>query len=312
MRSNPFLQAMVCPLCHGQPLAKYPAIMAPFVEYRVFNGHTDQHPAQFNFCHCSHCGFAFYDYRLNEEQMERLYCKYRGEDYQTQRQKFEPWYSPQINALIGDNSTEIAHKHALLTEILQRHYSDLTTIKAVLDFGGDKGQFFPPIVQHAEKLVYDISGRKLLPGILRLAEDELTSGRSKGKFDLIICSHVLEHLNNPLTVMAQLRELMAPGQKLYLELPFDSPFYKKMRENLQFLFNPHNRLKDIFWQYWQLKKRQWKHLFMMHEHINYFTPDSITILLKTFKFSLDELSVRSIRSESGNFKAIAALATAKD
>jgi SAM-dependent methyltransferase len=43
----------------------------------------------------------------------------------------------------------------------------------------------------------------------------------RGKWDIVLCSHVLEHLENPLESLRLMLEFLAPGGKLFLVLPRD-------------------------------------------------------------------------------------------
>ncbi len=52
-----------------------------------------------------------------------------------------------------------------------------------------------------------------------------------GRFDCVICSHVLEHLRNPVQVLARLRPILAPGGTILIALP--NVLY--WRQRLQFL-----------------------------------------------------------------------------
>jgi len=42
-------------------------------------------------------------------------------------------------------------------------------------------------------------------------------------YDLVLMSHVLEHLADPVRGLTQLRDLLRPGGRLFLEVPHDSP-----------------------------------------------------------------------------------------
>ena len=57
--------------------------MAPFIKDRV--GAEDM---LFNLVHCKNCGAAFYDYRYSQNEVNKIYTNYRGEEYQKNRQKF--------------------------------------------------------------------------------------------------------------------------------------------------------------------------------------------------------------------------------
>ncbi len=76
------------------------------------------------------------------------------------------------------------------------------------------------------------------------------------KYDLVVCAHVLEHVSYPFEVLAQIKQAMQHGSYLYIELP---------RE--QVVIN-------------NTEKRHW------HEHINFFTRNSLYLLLKNWGFSI--------------------------
>ena len=288
-----------CPACQSGDLVRYPAEFSPFVSRRVFDGENKR----FDFLLCRKCGFAFYSYRFSDEEAAKLYRHYRDDAYQRERQACESWYTKDINALIGNNEKELSSRHALLTSVLKESVPNMSDIKAVLDFGGDRGQFIPPVLHKAEKYVYDISDQPVNDGVFKLTD--IGAEKEKRRFDLVLCAHVLEHVGDPNAVLETIKSVMKAGQMLYVELPFDSPFYKKMTENLQYLFNPHYSLKNIVRQYMRMKRTK---AFLMHEHVNFFTKESVGALLARHGFDIRHLAVAPIKSETGNGKVISALA----
>jgi hypothetical protein len=66
-------------------------------------------------------------------------------------------------------------------------------------------------------LVVDFSERQL-PGITRIAT-EIDNVEDEFKADVMICSHVLEHLASPLETMSKLQHHLAPDGILYSEVP---------------------------------------------------------------------------------------------
>ena len=291
-----------CLICHSNDIVKYQACFSEFISRRVFDGIQQK----FDLCHCQYCGFAFYSYRFSDAEAERLYHHYRDDAYQRQRQACDDWYTKEINDLIGNNKKELESRHALLSGILKENIPNISVVQTVLDFGGDKGQFIPAVLNHAAKYVYDISGAPVNDGILKL--NDIEAEKKMQRFDLILCAHVLEHVSDPNEVVSTLKSLMKAGQKLYLELPFDSPFYKKITNNIQYLFNPHYSLKNIFKKYMQMRTSK---EFQMHEHINFFTKESVAALLEAYQFELCHCGYHSVRSEIGNSKVISALAIAR-
>lgn len=275
-----------CPICNNPNTNEHEAMFCDFIAGRVFDGKNQQ----FNIIKCPNCGFSYFEYRFSEEEAKKLYSNYRDENYQKQRQKHECWYTKEINDQIGKNPTEIKNRNANLTKILEKNLKP-SKVKSVLDFGGDKGQFIPEILKDASKFVYDISGIETVAGTTSLSSlDEC----KKNKYDLILCSHVLEHVTNPNEILDDIKSLMGKGQYLYVELPFDSPFYKKTFSNLQFLLNKYYNWGNLIKHFINSKKYGNKHL--MSEHINYFTPESINILLKNKGFKILSNDVKTINA----------------
>lgn len=65
--------------------------------------------------------------------------------------------------------------------------------------------------------------RQEIRGDLRLLRHEFPALR--GQFDLVFCSSVLEHVEDPFEAMASLAFLLAPGGQLVLEAPFLQAFH---------------------------------------------------------------------------------------
>lgn len=285
-----------CLICGSKNVNQYDAKFAEFIVARVFDGKNKD----FNLVQCKDCGFSFFTYRFEDKEVQKLYTNYRDDEYQKQRQFYDSWYTKSINDLIGKNKKEIKSRNANLTKILKT-YADISKIKKVLDFGGDEGQFIPNILNNSQKYVYDISGVKTLDGIISL---KTLDDCKKITPDFVMCNHVLEHVVNPLAVVEDIKSILKSGAYLYVELPFDSPFYKNSFSNLQYLFNPYFSLKNIWKQYIKMKQ---SNAYLMNEHINYYTPASIELLLKNSGFKILYNDVIDIKSEIGNSKAISTL-----
>lgn len=276
-----------CIICHGENTETLNASFADFITDRVF----DNHEHAVNLIHCNDCEFAYYDYRFNDEECGKLYAGYRNEEYQKQREKHECWYTKEINDLIGKNDAEVKNRNKNLIELLKKH-TDISQIKSILDFGGDKGQFIPDVFTDAKKYVYEISGVETITGVQSIDTFE---DCAKNDYNLIICAHVLEHVADPTSVIKQIKSLMKKGQYLYVELPFDSPLHKKKTSNLGFLFNKYFSWMNILKHF--LKSKRKKKSYQAHEHINHFTPKSIEVLLKKEGFKILHNDVKTIDCE---------------
>lgn len=181
---------------------------------------------------CRRCGFVCYTPRPDDSDVSRKYAFLAGEAC-TQHE---------ISQHLASDKQRSQHLHSLLNTYLGLESS-------ILDFGGGNGRLMQAFLAagHSCSLV-DYPGEKL-PGIQyfgsQLSEIEL--GR---KFDVIVTSHILEHLVDPYQVVSDLRNyLAAPKGILYVEVPLEI----------------------------------WKTVPLPVEpvtHINYFTVDSLRILLQ--------------------------------
>lgn len=266
---------MKCYACDSGNTETLATATAPFLTERVFDG-VEQNVS---LIHCKSCGYAWYEPRLTEEEQQKLYRNYRDDAYAAQRFALEPWYTPQINELLGKNDVYVQSRQRNLTEILQKFGK--TRADRVLDYGGDKGQHIPFLFKDAEKFVFDISQTPPVPGVTAFSELDRVFER---KYDFIMCCHLLEHVNDPLHILKIISELAERGAKIYIELPFDSPFYKNPLDNLRFLFNPNFPLKTLVRAFIEkLKDRRPK---TMHEHINFFTADSARAMIEKAGFKI--------------------------
>lgn len=288
-----------CIFCQSNDIELKSAALAPFISAKIGSDSNET----FNLIHCKHCGCAFFDYRYDENEVSKIYTGYRNEQYQKLRQKYESWYSKEINNLIGDDIRAIESRNKNLSEILKNNI-DIGNIRNVLDFGGDRGQYIPNILNNAKKYVYDISCKGVLPEIKLIKTIEECENNMPCGYDFIICAHVLEHLSYPEETIKMIKSLMKNNGYLYIELPFDSPFYKNPLDNVQYLFNKYFKLKDILKKYIEMKTT--KH-FLMHEHINYYTQKGLDCLMKRNGFVPICNKICSVYSVIGISKVICAL-----
>lgn len=103
---------------------------------------------------------------------------------------------------------------------------------------------------------------------------------ARGPFDVIILSHVLEHLVNPETVIKQLCDLLSDDGLVYIEVP-----------NLM----KHNGTKCYF----------------NFEHVNFFTPLSLTNLIQQNGFDIDSLATFDNGKDCQPFYPVIALTIKK-
>jgi SAM-dependent methyltransferase len=259
-----------CVCCGSRKLQAAPAILMPFVAHRAFGWapvliddswglHTIQNGMAYTVCRslqCGSCGLLFSDIRFSTDELERLYSNYRGIDYTVLRETYEPGYA-QRNEAFGH---QIEYG-----DILENFLGPLlpSVPLSILDWGGDSGKNTP--FRHRAKVhdIYDISNCPVIPGAYAVSRAEAMSKH----YDLVVCSNVLEHVPYPSDLLLDIKHVMRPESLLYIEVPFEDVIRQRGYEAVT-------------------HKKHW------HEHVNFFSPDSLRTLLsnsglKTVAFNFD-------------------------
>jgi hypothetical protein len=193
---------------------------------------------------CRDCGLLFSDIRFTQYELERLYTGYRGPDYNSLRELYEPGYTKRNEALVEQRLDYAGAHEAILDPILPTGALD------ILDWGGDSGKNTPLQSRARRHDVYDISAVPLISGARAVGVEEAVARH----YDLVACCHVLEHVSYPSDILQDIRQAMSPQSVLYVEVPFEEVMRLHGHQAL-----PH--------------KRHW------HEHVNFFTPASLQALL---------------------------------
>ncbi|WP_025132268.1 class I SAM-dependent methyltransferase [Pseudomonas sp. PH1b] len=256
MMNDRIAQRCIC--CNSTRLDKSPAVLMPFVASRVFGhepveitaewGLRDLRPGMaYTLCNslqCQECGVLFLDYRFCEREMQQLYQGYRNVEYTRDRERFEPGYN-QANQHYQGRADYLRDVEAWLVPRIVAN-------PAVLDWGGDSGINTPLLERSRLTHVYDISAVEPVAGVVAVSLEELREHR----YDLVVCSQVLEHVPDPLALLEQLAPCLGDDTLLYLEVP---------REALMRQHSDSHKLAGL--------KRHW------HEHINFFTEQSLRALV---------------------------------
>ena len=256
---------MNCVICDGKISQLKRALVAPFLATRIWN----RAPFCVDLVQCESCRFMFYNPRLDDDDLRRLYSNYRSEEYQKMRHASEPWYTPKFN-------TDLASPHhyetrrAKVGPILRQHVGN-RKISRILDYGGDRGDLVVGLFEGAQTLVYDISGIKAAKGVTA------TNDPSECKADLIVNSNVLEHVGFPRIHVSEILEAAPEGGLVFLEVPCEFPLgpsriVRRLAQiGVMALTRPAQARFVI----------RPASLYMMHEHINYFTERSLTTLMRS-------------------------------
>ncbi len=252
-----------CVICDGEIRRRKHARVAPFLARRIWGKPV--------FCvdlvQCSACGFLFYNPRLDDGDLQRLYRNYRLPEYQQMRQASEPWYTPKFNEdLASAASYEV--RRAKVGAILRQHLGG-RAIRCILDYGGDRGDLVAGLLEGAEAFVYDISGIPAATGVTAVSDPAACQA------DLIVNSNVLEHVGFPRALVTDMLRACPEGGLLFLEVPCETPFGVSRIAR---------RIAQIGWMTLAhpalaLQVVRPATLYLMHEHINYYTEQSLNALL---------------------------------
>jgi SAM-dependent methyltransferase len=259
------IEASQCVICGSDIRRLKRALVAPFLARRIWG----RPPFCVDLVQCNACGFLFYNPRLDAAEEGRLYAGYRSEEYQRMRHASEPWYTVSFNAALASPGA-FENRRRTLAAILRRHAGE-REIGRVLDYGGDRGDLVRWLIGGAAAFVYDISGIPAVDGVTA------TTDPAACQADLIINSNVLEHVGFPRRLVEEILKAAPAGGMVFLEAPCESPFqpsriFRRVAQTgIVSLMRP-SLARSV---------ARPAGLYMMHEHINYFTERSLAALMRS-------------------------------
>lgn len=284
-----------CPCCNSGSLGSSHALVAPFIAHRIWR----RQPFSVSLARCAECGFSFFNPRLEPAEEAKLYAGYRTQEYVAMRHAYEPWYTAGLNAKLTSPAF-LAKRKAIMAEIL-RAYRANTQVRSILDYGGAHGEVVAGLIPGAIAYVYDVSGVQPVEGVK--ACTDVADCRQRA-FDLIICSNVLEHVGRPGHLVDQMVEIAAPNTAIWIEIPFESPvgatltLRRLVQEAILLLLRPR-----VGWS--ALKPGI---LRLMHEHVNFFTPEALRRLLAMRGCKVMACETYKLDSPLGPYRMLWALA----
>jgi hypothetical protein len=222
--------------------------------------------------------------------MDRLYGGYRDPAYLRLRRKWEPWYGAKINDAFAPGSPAVDDRVRFSTNLLRDAGLD-GEIECAVDVGGDMGQLFPEISAR-RRLLVDVSDAPVVQGVERVASlDQLDQ-----KPDLLVVSHVLEHLAEPAQLLRQIRDTIAETGFLYVEVPLDMPsvrpwhMSRSYRRWLELVGGRRSTLVPLDFVTGFARQVGWSvprfGVIKQSEHINYFGLRSLSTLLEHTSFGV--------------------------
>jgi hypothetical protein len=235
---------------------------------------------------CIECSFRFFESRLTDDEVAKLYSGYRGDEYFQQRHRAEPWYSRKVNDGIARDPEEIEARNSAMEVFLQPHVNR-GEINSVLDYGGDKGQFIPATLGK-EKFVFELSDAQPVEGVMRIASE---AGLDRRRFDLTMILGVLEHCSDPLSVLLKVRALAyGPNSHIVIGVPYEwyslnavgtGGFYRWYIDMLS-KCAPLLKFVDFYSTVFRVRSYRIPPLGILkcHEHLNFFNEQSMAALLR--------------------------------
>lgn len=258
------IEVSKCVVCEGAIRRLRRALVAPFLAERIWRCQ----PFLVDLVRCNTCGFTFYNPRLDTAEEHRLYSGYRSDEYQRMRYTSEPWYTSSFNTRLGLPGA-YASRRSVVQSILHRHLPE-SRIDRVLDYGGNRGDLVDGLIEGSSAFVYDISS------VAPVGSVTTTTDPRGCKADLIINTHVLEHVGNPTQLMRDIIEAAPVGGFVYVEVPCESAcdvsrLLKRVGQMCVTSIARPKLARSVL---------RPSALYMMHEHVSYFTERSLATLIR--------------------------------
>jgi hypothetical protein len=270
-----------CICCGERSFKKGYGLISPFFSERVLE---QADSLIVDVLLCKSCKSRFFDVDISEAQLGRLYDDYRGNSYFEQRNKHEPWYTKAINDDIGGGEEFVKRLKTCVDALAVAQVKNEFT--AALDHGGDRGQMLSGGVIHAQqRAVYEISGVTPEHDVENITYQQMCDT----SWDFILSCHVLEHLTNPSSYVADLSALGHKGTVYFFEVPnegyvsfgFNGTWLQRQWLNWLISHKVVLRIFHLLSVVFRIKLRiVLPFLFLaLNEHLNYFSVQGLHKLL---------------------------------
>lgn len=203
--------------------------------------------------YCTRCGFVTNIPRPSMEDVERKYFFARVKT------------SDVCSTMENERKVYESLRAGILYRFLKK-YLPTTRSGKVLDFGGGRGALLSEFVERGYTCDLVDYRDNQIQGVNKVA-DTLEGLGGSDRYDLVICSHVLEHLAAPLETLQGIKRVMKKGGKLYVEVPME--IWRGVRQNEPVT------------------------------HVNYFTQSSLKVMLARAGFHINLCVLRGTRSTNG-------------
>lgn len=156
---------------------------------------------------CEGCGFVCYSPRPTEAEIE---AKYRHISAACARRP-EPLRSARVRALRRHRAYATFRSVSAQTSRPPRH---------VLDVGGEDGHLMRPFLRMGAACHLVDYAPSAIAGVERLGST-IDDVPDRARYDVILCSHVLEHVADPCALLRRLLSMLSESGVLFVEVPLE-------------------------------------------------------------------------------------------
>jgi SAM-dependent methyltransferase len=156
---------------------------------------------------CAACSFMAYSPRPSEPEISAKYAYLKRVE-------------PDVGGQAGLDSRARRSDDLRAARVFERcrpHYGSARALR-VLDYGGGNGKLLKPFLDEGHSCYIIDYNDSPIPGVTKICDD-MSSFTSDDTFDLIICSHVLEHVSDLGGLATFLQRRLDPRGLLYAEVP---------------------------------------------------------------------------------------------
>lgn len=228
---------VICRACNSNNIVGNEMSISPFVADRMFDGKNFSKVYE-----CLDCNLLWLNVEPTDKQLSKYYDDYWGQTYIAHRESYEPGLRER-------------HSHLLKPRGLSKLVEDLVleylNPKNILDIGGGTG------IETAFRLqkpidIFEVAEMPVSDGCVRV--DKISK-----KYDLVILSHVLEHVPSPQSLLSFAISACSDNSLVYIEIPDEANNYGSPP-----------RLNNV------LEKRKY-----WHEHLQFYDDRSINALIES-------------------------------
>lgn len=234
--------------------------------YENLNDYLSQKDGEFCLSECCGCGHAFLNKRPHEESIDYYYQ--------------DSYYTHSSSAFSNEKKFISSFKGLLISIIMFPHKImhgksvesfEPKSSGNLLDIGCGNGEFLYEMSKKNWNLYGNDTDEKalkvakvLVPDSKLLAEKVTFDTYKKNNFEMVMLSHVLEHVYNPNELLSIVNNILESRGLLVIRVP-----------------NYHSLERRIFGKYWRGLE--------VPRHLNHFTPSSIRKLIEKSDFNIKHI-----------------------